>query len=403
MATEWFHKTGDDVRGPMPFSDLVEAARAGRVARSDFVRSSWHEDWQPAGAVLEKHLAGDPQEPENSEWSETVKAAVAASKARHAAHVEPEAEPDSERKFGNPLHGLSGLTGALLAPLAWIGRRLLGAFEGTFSGLGDLGGGPTTWFAIGIPAVFALAAAGMAGLAIEDWSASDALLRSVNASPRSRLVQSIGRRIPLFGPSNRGEYLFFLVDIMLVVAGVTFFLVRLLLFAERPGTGTDAGGARDTGAVRQLLGGRVFGACLLFGMAAVLLKDSSVFAPSYQRIYGAARSAIERVKDMSHREPKPEEWDALEAEVGADLLPAVDGLIKRASRIDSVSPASQEYHVNYHIWRPLIQIGRYQVPALIRASRSGKVRDDKIESLERDLDAVGRSLEVMSLWPKTGT
>ncbi len=77
MATEWFYKTTGDERGPVQFRELVALARSGAVTRADFVRSTWHKEWQPAETILRDYLAVSTVQPETA-WAETVKAAMLA-------------------------------------------------------------------------------------------------------------------------------------------------------------------------------------------------------------------------------------------------------------------------------------------------------------------------------------
>lgn len=404
MATEWFHKSGDGERGPMKYADLVDAARAGRIARTDFVRSTWHTEWQPADSVLAEYLSS-VEPPQGSQWSETVKAAVAASKARHASREEP--QQDSGLTLRNPLRHLGRFLGALVAPVGWMWRRLFGRFEGTFGWLAELWGSPAAWLTVGAPVCFALVAAAAGGLAVEDWSAGDALLRSVQANP----IQSVGapgasppsgraglgRRVPLLGVLSRGEYLFFLIDLILVIAVSAYFSARLLLW-ERPAIdAVPDGPSKGAVAVRRVLGGRGVALSLLLAIAAILLKDSSVLDASNERIYRDAREAFERVKELSARETNPDEWESLETDVRKRLTPAADRMLKRAGDRSSTDSPSCDYLINDCIRRPLIRIGRYELPALIREARRDALRPNRIKNVERDLDDVRRSLDAMSL------
>lgn len=51
MSTEWFIKTGDEIKGPFLQSALEEMARAGFIHKEDFVRGGDHGDWAVAGSL----------------------------------------------------------------------------------------------------------------------------------------------------------------------------------------------------------------------------------------------------------------------------------------------------------------------------------------------------------------
>lgn len=394
----------------MPFRELVELAKAGAVTRSDLVRSTWHKEWQPADSVLSRHLTSESSPSADSEWSEAVKAAVIADRARHAAGQQSGA--GERRSIALPfrqLGGLGRLVGAALAPLAWLFRRVFGRFEGLWIWLGDLWGGPRAWIAFAIPVFFALTAAGLTGLAIEDWSSRDALLRAARTSvtrPSVRRAASppqttpVGRRVPLFSEVGRGEYRFFLGGIVLIVAISAYFFTRLVVF-HHGGADIDsavAGGPpQPAGTVRRLLGGRVVAITILFGIAALMLQNSSVFEPSHERVYGDSLAAVARIKTLSERETTAEEWDALENEVKDSLSPAVDELLRRTNGMPPMRAGTGEYYLNYHIRRPLIQVGRYDLPALLREARSRKPYPGQVESIEKKLHQVRKALDAVSL------
>lgn len=426
MSAGWFHKSGEGERGPMSFTELVEAARAGRVARTDLVRTEWHKEWQPADSVLGKYFPGEINASDSSEWSETVKAAVAASKARHPVVDAPRTGPG--RKYGNPFRGLGRLFGGLLAPIEWLGRLLAAGLERTVNLVGELGGGLTVWLPIAVAGFFAIAAAGAVGLGIEEWSSSDALLRFVKANPPPkragppparhpdgslRIVKAdpaaepqkdepppvreiAGRRIlAQFGEVSRPMYLCLLSTIVLATGAASFFVGwRLLSERAERGDGAEGGGA----SARRLLGGRIACACVLFAIVAVWLKDNSMFDTSDARIYGEVQEAVQRTKEMAERETKVEEWEAFEAEVRTSLEPALDKMLQRSKASKSSDTTSQEYYVNYLIRRPLIQVGRNDLPALIRDARRGKLGGARSESADRDLKKVANHLNAMRLF-----
>lgn len=417
MATEWFHKSGDVEHGPMPFADLVEAARAGKVSNTDLVRSNWHAEWQPADSVLGQHFPLDRQGG-TSEWSDTVKAALAASRARQA--PVPAAPPDSDRTGPGLLEELRRVAAALAAPFAGIGRLALASLAWAFEWLGPLWERASVWLPFAVPAFFAIAAGGAVGLAIENWSAADALLRHVKANPAANVgpLQALpergppvtGRRIPWFGKSgfgksgfgesSRKDYKFYLADIVLATAAAAYAAAWLLLSERRPakhGIGGASGSSQGaTATVRRLLGGRVVGACLLAAICAVWLRDSPVFDTSPERIHTEAFQVVEQVRELTSRDATAEEWDALDADIGR-MAPAVAKMHKRAGETQSTDTSSPEYYVNSLIRRPLVQIGRYDLPALLRDARRNKLGPTRIELLERDLDKVRKSLDVMSL------
>lgn len=231
MATQWYHKNGNEERGPLQFRELIEMARSGAIGKADLVRSSWHKDWQKAESVLQQYFVANA-EPKDTQWSDTIKAAVAASKARQAGRNTDQPVDEGE-SIANPFRGLGGIFGWIVAPFAWLGRLIYDQFEDAFDWLGNLWGGPAAWIRQAIPVAFALAAGCLIWFAIEEWSAQDALLRSSlrMANQKSRTVVT-GRKFPLFGECDRGTYRFLMIDAVAVVGIGTYFGIRWLVVHE---------------------------------------------------------------------------------------------------------------------------------------------------------------------------
>lgn len=241
MPTEWFLKKGDEERGPMEYRALIELARGGAVSAGDHVRSTWHTEWQPAEAVLEQYLSKAP-DPGKSQWSETVNAAVAAARSRHAAATGPQRKEGREWKgidVAGPLHRVVRLVLHLVAwPFARFFAWVSHPIGGVVQWLAELAGGPLAWLTIGVPLICAAAGAVMAVMAVENWSSHEALAHlgprdsEIAIGEMRRSSRVIGRRFPLVGQCTRGEYMLLLFDLAVVTGAATWVVSRALVTKE---------------------------------------------------------------------------------------------------------------------------------------------------------------------------
>lgn len=170
------------------------------------------------------------------------------------------------------------------------------------------------------------------------------------------------------------------------------------------GRASPAPGSRKaTNRVRQILGGRVMAIGVLFAVAALLLKSSPLFEPSPERTYDECRTLLARVKDLSERKASAEEWAALERDATQRLTPMVSDLEKRGKQAQPLIGGSTDFNVNYYLRRPLIQVGKYDLPKLIQQVRTGEPSAVQIKNIEEQLDQVRQRLDAIKLGTRAET
>lgn len=374
----------------MEYKDLVALARAGQIDASDFVRSNWHQDWQPASLVLDPNSFGD-REPSSTEWSETVDAAMQAARARNRSNVPAEAS-EPAWSFPKPLSDL----GAVVTSVAgFLFRPLRGAGHVLFAGrTAEVCLAVAALIPALLPALFAIACAAIVGGRVEEWSRLQALDASVRghssgmAAVSADAVVEVRRSLPFVGELSVEGYLFGLFDMMLVVGAAAWFLVRSLLAVYS--------NARDW----RLVAIRTIMMCLLPVLVISACRNSPLATSADERVLVAIRSAVSQIEATASGKGSQDDWDACEARVLAETRSSVAVL---AGRVGEGQNSAQEAQMDQYIRKPLIQIARYDLPALIQVGRRQKPVRSSLDRIQRSLNDISRHMDTMRLFRAPGS
>lgn len=165
---------------------------------------------------------------------------------------------------------------------------------------------------------------------------------------------------------------------------------------SRTSAGTTAE-RRGRGPVRRLLFGRVTALGVLFLGAAMLVQNSPLFEPSYEAIYHECAQILTRVRELSEKEATGADWAAIEQEATTKLAPLIAKLQKMTGQRPLIFGTKTNFSVNYFLRRPLLQIGKYDLPRLLQQGKAGKLPASELEGVEQALQRVRKSLDAVSL------
>lgn len=154
---------------------------------------------------------------------------------------------------------------------------------------------------------------------------------------------------------------------------------------------------KPKGAVRRVIGSRVLLAFLLLTVAVLLLKENKVFEPSYEDIYGEFNAILTRSREMAERKASADDWSAFEREAEGRLAPSVARLTRFAGRTPMFGDPDAEVATDFHIRRPLIQVGKYHLPKFIASCKEGPPNKRDVAFIETQLTGVRKALDAIAL------
>jgi hypothetical protein len=152
--------------------------------------------------------------------------------------------------------------------------------------------------------------------------------------------------------------------------------------------------------LRRLLGKRITLAVLLFLLLAAFLKDREFFEPSYEDIYQEFQSILGETLKLSESNASDAEWDKFEQDAQRRLATISDELLELCKRNPTArrttfgSQTSDD--VSTLIRRPLLQIGQYNLPRLIRNGRSKERLKHIAAQIQTEMQDIRKSLDAVN-------
>lgn len=181
--------------------------------------------------------------------------------------------------------------------------------------------------------------------------------------------------------------------------------------AKTPQTAATHGAGsrqRAPSSARRLLGKRVTLVAILAVLAALLLRDSGVFEPSYEDIYREYEQILAQTQALVERNASDAEWVEFEKGAQARLKPITDELFELCERHPAaevtIFGTVRRDSKSAAIRLPLYDIGNDLLPMLIAEGRKRAPSEPLLLSVTQlmqrvrtALDAIGGSSEADSI------
>jgi len=150
---------------------------------------------------------------------------------------------------------------------------------------------------------------------------------------------------------------------------------------------------------RRLLGKRVTLVALLAVFAALLLKDSGVFEPSYEDIYREYEQILAQTQALAERNASDAEWAEFEKNTMARLKPITDELSELCERRPAfewtIFGMARRDSKTATIRLPLYDIGHDLLPMLIAEARKRGPIEPLLFSVTQPMQRVRTALDAI--------